>query len=117
MATLTKTVLADGRIEITGRDTFALREQIKARGGKWDGVRKLWTVPAGTSMLFAPPQPRCREVWSREEWQTWIAAFRARNRGRVERCCSGARDVGDVCGPSVYSCARHGETRGSYTGD
>jgi hypothetical protein len=119
MATALKTtVLADGRIEISGK-TFPLREAIKAAavaaGGKavWDAGRHVWTVPAGTSVVFEKP----RDAWTREEWQVWIAAFKSRNRGRVERCCSGARDVGDIYGPSCYSCERHGETRGSYRGD
>ena len=44
--TLTQTVLADGRIELSG-PTFEVREAIKAAavaaGGKavWDGVRKV----------------------------------------------------------------------------
>lgn len=125
MKTLTQTVLADGRIELSG-PTFAVREAIKAAavaaGGKavWDGARKVWTVPAGTVVPAAPAPAaaaRGREEWTREEWQTWITAFKSRNRGRVERCCCHAADVGDIYGPSVYSCARHGETRGSYTGD
>jgi hypothetical protein len=61
MATLNTIVLTDGRIEITGRDIFALLGQIKARGGKWDTARKVWTVPAGTSLMFLPPAP-CHHV-------------------------------------------------------
>lgn len=118
MATLTTTVLADGSIEITGRDTFALREQIKARGGKWNAERRVWTVPVGTSLLFAPAmKPRPREEWSREEWTVWITDFKRRNRGRVERCCSHAEWIGDPYGPISYACARHGETIGSFRGD
>ena len=122
---LKTTVLADGRIELSG-PTFEVREAIKAAavaaGGKavWDAGRKVWTVPAGTVVpVPAPPKPkpRPREEWTREEWQVWIAAFKIRNRGRVERCCSAARDAGDIYGPSCYSCERHGETRGSYRGD
>ena len=136
--TLTQTVLADGRIELSG-PTFDVREAIKAAavaaGGKavWDGVRKVWTVPAGT-VVPAVPAPRPREAtggaggnastssksraeWTREEWQAWSSAFYARNRGRVQRCCRHAADVGDMYGPAHYMCERHGETRGSYTGD
>ena len=144
--TLTQTVLADGRIELSG-PTFDVREAIKAAavaaGGKavWDGVRKVWTVPAGTVVPAVPapaPAPKStvkpreatggaggnastssksREEWTREEWQTWSAAFRRRNCGRVERCCRHAADVGDMYGPAHYMCERHGETRGTYTGD
>lgn len=133
--TLTQTVLADGRIELSG-PTFEVRETIKAAavaaGGKavWDGVRRVWTVPAGTVVPAvpaaaekpavkskAPAAPRPREEWTREEWQTWSAAYRVRNRGRVERCCRHAADVGDIYGPAHYMCERHGETRGTYTGD
>ena len=131
MAALKTKELADGRIELSG-GTFPLRDQIKARGGKWDPARKVWTVPAGTSLEFGPPpeekgaaaggagaapKPKPRAEWTREEWQAWISAFRIRNRGRVERCCCHAKDVGDIYGPSEYSCERHGETRGSYRGD
>lgn len=129
MTTLTQTVLADGRIELSG-PTFAVREAIKAAavaaGGKavWDGARRVWTVPAGT-VVPAVPAPaaaaaaprRGRADWTREEWQTWIADFKSRNRGRVERCCCHAKEIGDFYGPSHYTCERHGETRGSYTGD
>ena len=142
MAALKTKELADGRIELSG-GTFPLRDQIKARGGKWDPARKVWTVPAGMSLEFGlphevgkalvgaaggagsaappppppPPKPKPREEWSREEWQAWIGAYKIRNRGRVERCCCHAKDVGDIYGPSEYSCERHGETRGSYRGD
>lgn len=127
MKTLTQTMLADGRIELSG-PTFEVREAIKtaavAAGGKavWDGVRRVWTVPAGTVVPAPAPAPKKpavkpREEWTREEWQTWSSAYRRRNRGRVERCCCHAADVGDVYGPSVYSCERHGETRGDYRGD
>lgn len=129
--TLTQTVLADGRIELSG-PTFEVREAIKAAavaaGGKavWDGARRVWTVPAGTVVPAPAPAPaaataapaaRGRADWTREEWQTWSAAFKSRNRGRVERCCRHAADVGDIYGPAHYMCERHGETRGSYTGD
>ena len=133
--TLTQTVLADGRFELSG-PTFDVREAIKAAavaaGGAavWDGRRRVWTVPAGTAVPAvaaaprpggaggkAPAAPRPREEWTREEWQTWSTAYRRRNRGRVERCCRHAADVGDPYGPMVYACERHGETRGDYRGD
>jgi hypothetical protein len=144
---LVKTPLADGRVELSGA-TFDFRDQIKARGGKWDPARKVWVLPAGASTEFeaaaaggaggyasasSKKKPRetiakadgdasaslrkPREDWTREEWQAWIHTFRIRNRGRVERCCCHARDVGDCYGPSEYSCVRHGETKGSYRGD
>ena len=131
MKTLTQTVLADGRIELSG-PTFDVREAIKAAavaaGGKavWDGGRRVWIVPAGTVVPAVKPREatgkastssKPREEWSREEWQAWSAAYRIRNRGRVEACCSGARWVGDPYGPMVYACERHGETRGDYRGD
>jgi hypothetical protein len=133
MAALKTTELADGRIELSG-GTFPLRDQIKARGGKWDPTRKIWTLPAGTSLEFeAPPEekapavggagaapkpkPKPRAEWTREEWQAWSRAYSIRNRGRVERCCEHAAWVGDPYGPMEYSCPRHGETKGSYRGD
>ena len=128
--TLTQTVLADGRIELSG-PTFDVREEIKAAavaaGGKaiWDGGRRMWTVPAGTVVPVVPapaaaakkPAVKPREEWSREEWQAWSYAFKIRNCGRVQACCSGAEWVGDPYGPMVYACERHGETRGSFRGD
>ena len=33
------------RVSITG-NTFPVKDQIKALGGKWDGDNKCWTVPA-----------------------------------------------------------------------
>jgi hypothetical protein len=127
MSALTTSVLADGRIEISG-GTFLLREEIKAAavaaGGKavWDAGRRLWTVPAGTVIPDAAkkvtkPTQKPREEWTRDEWQVWSHAFSVRNRGRVERCCSAAEWVGDPYGPMCYSCVRHGETIGSYRGD
>ena len=140
--TLIQTVLPDGHIEVSG-PTFELREEIKAAamaaGGKavWDGGRRAWIVPAGTVVpvvkkAVVAPRPReatgsaggktstsskSREEWSREEWQTWSDAFKSKNRGRVECCCSAARSVGDPYGPMIYACERHGETIGSYRGD
>ena len=122
MAALKTKELADGRIELSG-GTFPLRDQIKARGGKWDPARKVWTLPAGASVEFEmpppppPPKPKPRAEWTRAEWQAWISDFKIRNRGRVEQCCCHAKWVGDPYGPMEYSCERHGETRGSYRGD
>lgn len=142
--TLTQTVLADGRIELSG-PTFDVREAIKAAavaaGGKavWDGARKVWIVPAGTVVPAPAPAPKkpavkpreatgsaggkastskkSREEWTREEWQTWSSAYRRRNRGCVQECCIHADDISEMYGPSHYICERHGETKGDYTGD
>lgn len=125
--TLTQTVLADGRIELSG-PTFDVREAIKAAavaaGGKavWDGARKVWIVPAGTVVPAPAPAPKKpavkpREEWTREEWQTWSSAYRRRNRGCVQECCIHADDISEMYGPSHYICERHGETKGDYTGD
>ena len=116
MASLKTKKLEDGRIELSG-GTFPLRDQIKARGGKWDPARKVWIMPIGTSLDFEVSKPKTREEWTREEWQTWISAFKIRNRGRVEQCCSHAEDISDMYGPREYKCEHHGETRGSYRGD
>lgn len=122
---LVKTPLADGRVELSGA-TYDFRDQIKARGGKWDPARKVWSLPAGASTEFgAPPsppkavkpKPKPREEWTREEWEAWISIFKRRNRGRVEECCIHAEWVGDPYGPTEYSCPLHGVTKGSYTGD
>ena len=125
--TLTQTVLADGHIELSG-PTFDVREAIKAAavaaGGKavWDGARKVWTVPAGTVVPAVPapakkPAVKPREEWTLEEWQAWCVAYRRRNRGCVECCCSHANDISEMYGPSHYICDRHCETKGDYTGD
>ena len=120
---ITITPSDDGLIYLGG-ETFPLRDQIKAHGGKWNAGRKLWTLPAETSLDFLTtpparekPKPKARVEWTREEWQVWISDYRRHNRGRVVRCCEHAVDAGDMYGPSVYNCPRHGETRGSYTGD
>ena len=105
---LVKTPLADGRVELSGA-TFDFRDQIKASaaavGGKaiWDPARKVWTLPTGASTEFeappAPPKPKPREEWTRDEWQAWSFAFKIRNHGRVERCCCHAEWVSDPYGP------------------
>ena len=131
-STVSTTVLSDGQIEICG-NTFPLREQIKAAaiaaGGKavWNAVRKVWIVPTGTVVDFETPTPAStptststttpREEWTRHQWCVWISDFKRRNGGRVTPCCSHAKWSGDPYGPICYSCVRHGETKGDYTGD
>lgn len=65
----------------------------------------------------ASSKKKSREDWTLDEWQSWIWTFKLRNHGRVESCCRHAKWVGDPYGPMEYSCARHGHTKGSYTGD
>ncbi len=115
------TVMEDGRIQLSGA-TYAVRDQIKARGGKWDATARVWTLPAGTDTVFAPaPSPaavapapvRTREELTLAEWQMY-----ATSRRNAGRCCSHATSFWEYAqGPTNYRCERHGITRSSYTGD
>uniref|UniRef100_A0A6C0DSB9 Uncharacterized protein n=1 Tax=viral metagenome TaxID=1070528 RepID=A0A6C0DSB9_9ZZZZ len=40
----------DGTTSINGRDTFDLKEVIKAAGGRWTAATQTWTVPAGRDL-------------------------------------------------------------------
>jgi len=119
------TVMEDGRIQLSGA-TYAVRDQIKARGGKWDATARVWTLPAGTDTVFAPAaatsathatrvaEPvRTREELTLAEWQMY-----ATSRRNAGRCCSHATSFWEYAqGPTNYRCERHGITRSSYTGD
>jgi len=41
---------ADGTTSINGRDTFDLKEVIKAAGGRWAAASQTWVVPAGRDL-------------------------------------------------------------------
>lgn len=126
---LTVTTLEDGRIQLSGA-TYGVRDQIKARGGRWDPAARVWTLPAGTSTEFeAPPPPppsvtraawvtgpRPREEWTAAEWQNYC--LRSRSRGNHGPCCAHAKAFEEYAqGPTHYRCERHGVTHNSYTGD
>jgi hypothetical protein len=125
------TPLADGRHVFKGAGTFGCRETIRAAslaaglGAGWNPMDKTWTVAAGTDLRAAlpapppapppPPAPRPRELWSREEYQMWLARSRRKVHGP---CCSHAvsyesRPYGPIC----YRCELHGITHNSWTGD
>lgn len=108
---LTVTTLADGRLQLGGA-TFAVRDQIKARGGRWDPAARVWTLPAGTDTTFEapppppPPPPAAAPVYVR--------------RDRAGRCCRAATvslDAENPQGPLWYHCKLHGSCKSSYTGD
>lgn len=114
---LTVTPLADGRIQLSGA-TFDIRDQIKARGGRWDPAARVWTLPAGTdttcflgggvAATFAPPPPAV------------VTAPLFFRRSRNGRCCSAATtrlDDENPWGPMWYDCKTHGSWKSSYTGD
>ncbi len=121
---LTVTTLEDGRIQLSG-STFPVRDQIKARGGRWDPASRTWTLPAGTDTTFEvppppppppPPAPRPREEWTAAEWQNYC--LRSRSRGSHGPCCAHAKAYWEYAqGPTHYRCERHGVTHNSYTGD
>lgn len=122
MSALTVVTLDDGRIQVSGA-TYPIRDQIKARGGRWDPAARLWTLPAGTSTEFEappppppPPKPRPREEWTREEWQDYC--LRSRRRGNSGPCCAHASAFFEHDhGPMHYRCERHGVTHNSWVGD
>jgi hypothetical protein len=120
---LTVTTLEDGRLQLSGA-TFVVRDQIKARGGRWDPAARVWTLPAGTSTEFEapppppppppPPRPKPREEWTAAEWQNYCL----RRRGNSGPCCQKATAYWEYDqGPTHYRCERHGVTHNSYTGD
>ncbi len=131
---LTVTTLEDGRLQLSGA-TYGVRDQIKARGGRWDPAARVWTLPAGTDTTFEapppqserqsgclaapaafPPAPRPREEWTAAEWQNYC--LRSRSRGSHGPCCAHAKAYWEYDqGPTHYRCERHGVTHNSYTGD
>ena len=109
---LITTVLDDGRIQLSG-PTFALRDQIKARGGRWVSLTergtRVWILPAGTDTTFAPPPPVVAIP----------VAPAPLYRARSGRCCAAATarmDDADPYGPLWYVCAAHGSFKSSYSG-
>jgi hypothetical protein len=111
MSALTVKTLDDGRIQVSGA-TFPIRDQIKARGGRWDPAARVWTLPAGADTAFdAPPPPpppvtRAGPVYVR--------------RDRSGRCCSAATTAFDDVnpqGPMWYHCKVHGSCKSSWAGD
>jgi hypothetical protein len=102
---LTVTTLEDGRLQLSGA-TFPVRDQIKARGGRWDPAARVWTLPAGTSTEFEAPPPVVQP-----------AVFR---RDRSGRCCAAATvgfDPVNPQGPMWWHCAVHGSCKSSWAGD
>jgi hypothetical protein len=107
------TTLANGRIQVSGA-TFPVRDQIKARGGRWDPAARAWTLPAGTNTVFAAaalaapaPAPAAAVVY-------YV------RRDRLGRCCRAATtalDAENPYGPMWYHCKLHGSCKSSYTGD
>ena len=124
MPKVTVTLLEDGRVQLSG-GTFDIRDQIRARGGRWDPAARVWILPAGTDTAFAtvvvPPAPKPkpvpREEWTLAEWRAYVATHT--RRGYIGSCCShatGFTDAGNPYGPTHYRCERHGVTRSSYSG-
>ena len=48
--------LEDGRIQLSG-GTYPIKDQIRAHGGRWNPVERVWTLPAGTDTSFVPVAP------------------------------------------------------------
>lgn len=63
----TMTITADGPVQIRG-NTYAIREELKALGGRWNPDDKVWEVPsrraAEAQALVAkqPPKPTALDV-------------------------------------------------------
>jgi hypothetical protein len=104
-------VLEDGRIELSG-STFHIRDQIRARGGRWQPAERVWILPAGTSTDFAPPPPPPPPA---------VVAPVRRSRGGG-RCCAAAEvffassDPYSHYGPASYRCSVHGVSHSTYSG-
>lgn len=110
---LTVTTLADGRIQLSGA-TFEIRDQIKARGGRWDPVARVWTLPAGTDTNFVDPPPPPPPPPTAAPAPLFV------RRNRLGRCCSAATtrlDDANPWGPMWYDCKTHGSYKSTYTGD
>lgn len=58
MATMPITLksLEDGRIQLSG-GTYPIKDQIRAHGGRWNPVERVWTLPAGTDTSFVVAAP------------------------------------------------------------
>jgi len=113
---MTVAVLADGRIQLSGA-TFPVRDQIKARGGRWDPAARSWTLPAGTDTVFAPAVAAAPAAAMAAAVAAYVPYV---TRDRSGRCCAAATaamDKGDPYGPLWYHCKLHGSCRSSYTGD
>lgn len=103
-------VLEDGRIELSG-STFHIRDQIRARGGRWKPAERVWILPAGTSTDFAPPPP--------SSGARPAPVRRSRGGGP---CCAAAEmffassDPYAHYGPASYRCPHHGVSHSTYSG-
>jgi hypothetical protein len=51
MSAITKIVLEDGQIQLSGK-TYNYREAIKTAGGRWKAAEKVWILPVGTNTGF-----------------------------------------------------------------
>ncbi len=136
--------LEDGRIRLSG-GTFPIKDQIRARGGRWDPAARVWTLPAGTDLAFAgldkiaEDRALCDRIaaeWAAKraeearKMEELIAYYRASGLAKVAPsiptrrgpCCSKAEtfwpstDPYAHYGPCHYRCATHGESRDTYTG-
>jgi hypothetical protein len=126
MSAIKQETLEDGRIRLSG-GTFPLKDQIRARGGKWDPAARVWTLPAGTDTTFittVEPAPRMTRAEALEFYYTRVAPAMAAFRPprRDGRCCDAAvafwpsTDAYSHYGPCSYRCPHHGETRSTYSG-
>lgn len=73
---------------VTG-NTFPVKEQIKALGGRWDAANKGWRVPAdkadrAKAIVASGPQPTPRHITSARSY--------GRPRGRWTGCSCGSID-------------------------
>lgn len=88
-------------VAITG-NTFPVKDQLKALGGRWDADRKAWMVPAAnaaaaqTLVAKAPKQPY-RGRYDPNKFH----GYGARHGGYTRR---NEDDECEVCGKNKYSC-------------
>ena len=73
-------------VAITG-NTYPVKDQIKALGGRWDADRKLWTVPSeqvakANALVASAPKPERKELGRAD-----IIAIAVRKRGGTPGVC------------------------------
>lgn len=81
-------------LKITG-NTYPVREQLRALGGRWDAVERVWIMPTPEAAAKA------RELVGsapKAERRRGTSAYRPNGMGGICAAC------GDDCGGGLYSC-------------
>jgi hypothetical protein len=110
---LTRTDFPDGSVHIQGPETYANRDFLKDRGGRWDPATKAWT--------FTPEAAKRLGTFPAREPPKGNEIIRRRLDGQ---CCRSAvsshreSDPDDPRAPTLcWTCPRHGFYKSTYTGD